>query len=209
MKTSSKMSFLSLKSVKQKLRKMIFKKVLLLSVSYNKKVTPSRFLSSKPHIYRLDGGVFNCYNLYKWGGALKKTRLLKIVLKRTGAIKLLCSYVIVFFAVSVAIWIFEPNITRLFDSIWYCFSVATTIGLGDVLATTLVGRVLSIFLSICSILIIAVVPGVITSYYVESTKLRADESSAKFLDDLERLPELSKEELVELSEKVKKFNRKK
>lgn len=76
------------------------------------------------------------------------------------------------------------------------------------LATTLVGRVLSIFLSICSILIIAVVPGVITSYYVESTKLRADESSAKFLDDLERLPELSKEELVELSEKVKKFNRK-
>lgn len=76
------------------------------------------------------------------------------------------------------------------------------------LATTLVGRVLSIFLSICSILIIAVVPGVITSYYVESTKLRADESSAKFLDDL-RLPELSKEELVELSEKVKKFNRKK
>ena len=116
---------------------------------------------------------------------------------------------IVFFAVSVAIWIFEPNITRLFDSIWYCFSVATTIGLGDVLATTLVGRVLSIFLSICSILIIAVVPGVITSYYVESTKLRADESSAKFLDDLEHLPELSKEELVELSEKVKKFNRKK
>lgn len=113
------------------------------------------------------------------------------------------------FAVSVAIWIFEPNITRLFDSIWYCFSVATTIGLGDVLATTLVGRVLSIFLSVCSILIIAVVPGVITSYYVESTKLRADESSAKFLDDLERLPELSKEELVELSEKVKKFNRKK
>ena len=85
----------------------------------------------------------------------------------------------------------------------------TTIGLGDVLATTLVGRVLSIFLSICSILIIAVVPGVITSYYVESTKLRADESSAKFLDDLERLPELSKEEPVELSEKVKKFNRKK
>lgn len=71
------------------------------------------------------------------------------------------------------------------------------------LATTLVGRVLSIFLSICSILIIAVVPGVITSYYVESTKLRADESSAKFLDDLEHLPELSKEELVELSEKVK------
>ena len=64
----------------------------------------------KLYIHRLDGGNFNCYNLYKWGGVLKKTRLLKIVLKRTGAIKLLCSYVIVFFAVSVAIWIFEQMI---------------------------------------------------------------------------------------------------
>ncbi len=76
------------------------------------------------------------------------------------------------------------------------------------LATTLVGRVLSIFLSICSILIIAVVPGVITSYYVESTKLRADESSAKFLDDLERLPELSKRRACRAFRKGKKFNRK-
>lgn len=140
---------------------------------------------------------------------MKKTRLLKIVLKRTGAIKLLCSYIVIFFAVSVAIWIIEPNIKRLADSIWYCFSVATTIGLGDVIATTLIGRILSIFLSICSILIIAVVPGVITSYYVESTRLRANESNAKFLDDLQRLPELSREELAALSEKVKKFNRKK
>lgn len=43
MEISSKMSFLSLKSVKQKLRKMIFKKVLLLNVSYNKKLLPQGF----------------------------------------------------------------------------------------------------------------------------------------------------------------------
>ena len=40
-------------------------------------------------------------------------------------------------------------------------------------------------------------------------KLREKESSAKFLDDLERLPELSKEELTALSERVKNFNKKK
>lgn len=79
---------------------------------------------------------------------------------------------------------------------------------GDITAVTILGRAMSIFLSICSILIIAVVPGIITSYYIESTKLKEKESIAKFLDDLEHLPELSKEDLQSLSEKVKKFNRK-
>lgn len=43
-KTSSKMSFLSSKSVKQKLRKMIFEKVLRLGASYNEKVMTSEFV---------------------------------------------------------------------------------------------------------------------------------------------------------------------
>lgn len=43
-KISSKMSFLSSKSVKQKLRKMIFEKVLRLGASYNEKVMTSEIL---------------------------------------------------------------------------------------------------------------------------------------------------------------------
>ncbi len=139
---------------------------------------------------------------------MKKTRLIKIVLKRTGALKFLTTYIIIFACVSVGVWIVEPNITRFFDSVWYCFSVATTIGFGDITAVTLLGRAMSIFLSICSILIVAVVPGIITSYYIESTKLREKESVAKFLDDLEHLTDLSEEELKGLSEKVKRFNKK-
>ncbi len=139
---------------------------------------------------------------------MKKTRLIKIILKRTGALKFLTTYIIIFAGVSIGVWIVEPNIKTLIDSVWYCFSVATTIGFGDITAVTILGRAMSIFLSICSILIIAVVPGIITSYYIESTKLKENESIAKFLDDLEHLPELSKEDLQSLSEKVKKFNRK-
>lgn len=139
---------------------------------------------------------------------MKKTQLIKIILKRTGALKFLTTYIIIFAGVSIGVWIVEPNIKTPIDSVWYCFSVATTIGFGDITAITILGRAMSIFLSICSILIIAVVPGIITSYYIESTKLKEQESIAKFLDDLEHLPELSKEDLQSLSEKVKKFNRK-
>ena len=47
--------------------------------------------------------------------------------------------------------------------------------------------------------------GVIAGFYVEIMKLRAHESATEFLDELERLPELSHEELVSLSERAKKF----
>lgn len=47
---------------------------------------------------------------------MKKTRLIKIVLKRTGALKFLTTYIIIFACVSVGVWIIEPNIKSIFDS---------------------------------------------------------------------------------------------
>lgn len=138
---------------------------------------------------------------------MKSYKLFWNVLKRTGAVKLLCGYLLVFAAVAFAIVIIEPNINTVADGLWYCFSVATTIGFGDYTSVTLLGRILSVLISVYSIVIIAVVPGVITSYYLESVKLRKNESTEKFLNDLERLPELSKEELRELSEKIRSFQK--
>ncbi len=139
---------------------------------------------------------------------MKKRKLLMNVLKRTGAIKLLYGYLVVFLAIAIMIVIVEPNINSVQDGIWYCFSVMTTIGFGDLLAVTLIGRILSIILSVYSIIMIAVIPGVITSFYMETIKLRTNDSMEKFMSDLERLPELSKEELEELSQKVKNFQKK-
>lgn len=70
-------------------------------------------------------------------------------------------------------------------------------------------RILSIILSLYSVMIIAIIPGVVTSYYIESIKIKTNESMEKFLYDLERLPALSKEELSDISEKVKKVHNEK
>ncbi len=139
---------------------------------------------------------------------MKKQRLIWNILKRTGAIHLLWGYAVLFLAISVLILWAEPGIHRFRDSVWYCFSVMTTIGFGDITAVTIPGRVLSIVLSLYSILLIAVVPGVLTSYYVELIHLRSNESAEHFLYELEHLPELSREELADLSERVKKFQKK-
>lgn len=139
---------------------------------------------------------------------MKNRKLIWVILKRTHTDKLLYGYLLWLFISALILLFIEPNITSYGDSLWYCFSVLSTIGFGDVTVVTAFGRVISVVLSVYSILMIALIPGIITSYYLEYTKLRSNESVEKFLFDLERLPELSKEELAELSEKVKKFQRK-
>lgn len=138
----------------------------------------------------------------------KSRKLLRRLFKITGADKIFCSYLVSFILVAIVIVLVEPDINRLGDSIWYCFVASTTIGFGDITATTFIGRSLTIILSIYSLGVVAIFTGVITSYFMENAKSKAGENIRAFLDDLENLDKLSKDELKELSLKVKKFNKK-
>ena len=61
-------------------------------------------------------------------------------------------------------------------------------------------------LAICLIaLVIAILTGIVVNFYNEILELRRKETLSAFLDRLEKLPELSHEELVEMSERVHKF----
>ena len=56
-----------------------------------------------------------------------------------------------------------------------------------------------------SIVVIALVTGVIVNYYNQLVQIRQKDTLASFSDRLQRLPELSKEELEEMSANAKKF----
>ena len=61
------------------------------------------------------------------------------VLRKTGAIKLFTSFFIFFILVALVLRLVEPNINTVFDSFWYCFIAFSTIGFGDIVATTVIG----------------------------------------------------------------------
>ena len=61
---------------------------------------------------------------------------------------------------------------------------------------------------IYGIIMTAMIPGVVVSYYMEYLKIREKETVSIFLEKLERLPELSKEELEELSERIRMHSKK-
>lgn len=114
-------------------------------------------------------------------------------------------YVGLLLLVALGVWQVEPEIVTYGDSLWYCFAASTTIGFGDFVAATAVGRLLTVLLALYGIFVVALIPGVMVNYFVEFNKIRYHESLVLFMDQLEHLDTLSKEELRELSENVRNF----
>lgn len=123
-------------------------------------------------------------------------RLLRQSFRIAGVNKILYIYLAFFCVTAVVLYLVDPNINSFGDSLWYCFAVATTVKFGDIAALSVAGRILTVILSIYSLGVVAIVTAVLTSFFMDVAKARAKNSAGKFIDDLQRLPELSKEELT-------------
>lgn len=134
---------------------------------------------------------------------MKKLKVLWRIIKLANLDKILYGFIL-FFLISAGIfWVFEPGIEHYGDAIWYSFITFTTIGFGDIVVVTKIGRIFSVLLTIYGIFIVALIPGVVVSYYQEVINLKAKENITEFLTELEQLPKLSKEKLAEISDKIK------
>lgn len=134
---------------------------------------------------------------------MKKLRVLKEILKSTNLDKILIAFCIFFFFSCLVFTYFEPQIVYYSDGLWYGLSIITSLGFGDIVATTNMGRIFTALLSMYSIAIIALMPGIIINYYQEILKIKSHESVMEFMQKLEDLPNLSKKELREIADKVK------
>ena len=127
------------------------------------------------------------------------------VIKAAGLVPWTVVFVMLFFICSGVVAAWEPAVDGYDNALWLCFQVVTTIGLGDYTAMSAVGRFVIVVLSLYSVFFLALITGTVVSYCTERMNARRGESVAEFITQLENLPELSHEELVELSEKVKEF----
>lgn len=142
------------------------------------------------------------------GTNIKIFKRLINILKRTGMIRMLLGFVIFCFAAAFILFQIEETLPTLGDALWYCFVASMTIGFGDLVAVSTAGRIITVLVCIYGVVITAMIPGVVVSYYMEFLKIKENETISLFFEKLEHLPELSHDEIVELSEKIKKFNKK-
>ena len=136
-----------------------------------------------------------------------KFRMVLPIIRAAGLAPWSAMFAVLFVVCALILDAFEPGIEGLFNAAWVLFQAVTTIGFGDYPCVTFVGRAAVVVLSVYSVLFLALITGVVVSYCQESMKMRVNESTAHFIDQLEHLPELSKEELESLSEKVRRFER--
>ncbi len=137
---------------------------------------------------------------------MKKLRVLKNILVRTKTNQILLTYVGFVLLSAFLILLLDPAISRYGDALWYCYAVISTAGFGDVVVTTLFSKIISVLVTVYSTIVIAIVTGVVVNFYTEITELSRKETLTAFMDKLEHLDTMSKEELKEISSQVKKFN---
>ena len=138
---------------------------------------------------------------------MKNVRLFWSIVKRCRFEKILFGFLISYFVVAAIMLFVEPGIDRYGEALWYVFVSCTTIGFGDLTATTLTGRLLTVYITIYEIVLVAILSGVIISHYIEVIHRREKLTATMFLDRLKHLTELSPEELAEMERKVREFDR--
>ncbi len=101
-----------------------------------------------------------------------KINVITKVIKKSLVYEIILALLILVILCSIYFTLVEPNMTSYVDALWYSFSVITTIGFGDVAVTTTLGRILSIILGVCGIVVVALFTSVIVNFYNEMNKKR-------------------------------------
>ena len=136
---------------------------------------------------------------------MKRFKTFWKVIKRLRFEKIVIGFVLMFIATSAVVTLCEPEVTTFRDAVWYTFVACTTIGFGDISALTFPGRIFTILITVYEIVLVALLSGVIVSYYLEIVKIREKEAIGIILDKLEHLTELSPEELKEIEKKAREI----
>ena len=136
---------------------------------------------------------------------MKRVGLLWKVIRRLHFDKILYGFLAWILIASAIILFTEPGITKFGDAIWFVFVASTSIGFGDFVTVTFIGRLLTVLSTLYEIVIAAMFSGVVVSYYLELVHRREDEILSGYLDKLEHLTELSPEELKQIEDKVREM----
>lgn len=136
-----------------------------------------------------------------------RLRMIGKIVKQAGLGHITMVFLILFLACAFLIATFGADGTRLGDAFWICFQTVTTIGFGDVATEGPLVRGVLVLLSVVSVFYLAVITGVVVAYCNQLVQANAEESVVRMAYRLEHLDELDKEQLSELSRRVREYAR--
>lgn len=96
--------------------------------------------------------------------------LLKEIIQKTYAVEIIAGLGLMMVAFSYVLTFTDEVFKTFWDALWYCFAIVTTIGFGDLAATSPLGRLLSVILGIYGIIVVALITSIIVNFYGEMKK---------------------------------------
>ena len=98
-----------------------------------------------------------------------KFKVLFRIMLSTFSLEIIFGLITMIVCFSLVLMRVEPNITTFPEALWYCFAIVTTIGFGDLVAVTPIGRILSVFLGIYGIVVVSVITSIAVNFYNETS----------------------------------------
>lgn len=118
--------------------------------------------------------------------------VLRKIIRKTFAAEILFGMFLLIISFSFVFQALEPGFNTFTDALWYCFAIVTTIGFGDIVAVSIVGRLLSVILGIYGLVVVALITSIIVNFYTE-VKDKADNEPDEDEEEDETLTELPAE----------------
>ncbi|MBR1663259.1 MAG: two pore domain potassium channel family protein [Ruminococcus sp.] len=115
--------------------------------------------------------------------------ILKRIFIKSMASEVLLGLIILIVSSAMVLPIYEDSIKSFGDGLWYCFAIVTTIGFGDITATTLEGRVISVILGIYGIIVVALITSIIINFYSETKDIKMTDASDEDKENTEKTKE--------------------
>ena len=130
--------------------------------------------------------------------------VIKIFLKDTYLDEILGILALTIITFTLSLYLFDPSMNSLFDSLWFVVSSLTTVGYGDVLPDSVIGKVISLILLIVGVLIFSAITAALASYFNKKLLNEGTEELKTIKDKLDS----NEKELKELKEEIALLNKK-
>ena len=132
-----------------------------------------------------------------------------IFLKKTHLDEIFGVTLLVVLASTLGLYLFDPSITNLFDSLWFVLSTMTTVGYGDIMPQSGIGRIIGLIILIVGVLIFSTVTGAMASYFARRVLMNEDFNITENDDNIELLKDdlsFNKKNLNEVHSKVDRID---
>ncbi len=136
---------------------------------------------------------------------MKPFRVFRKIIKLTNLDKILYILALLVITSSLVVMHFENEVDTFFDGFWWSMTTITTVGYGDIVITTKIGRITGIILMVYGIILFTLITSTIVTFSIELNRIKRQHDLKEINEKLSNLTSLSKQELENLQTKIKQF----